>query len=328
MRMSPGQPGQSGLPSETSGAARLPRRPRPTLHALAVAALGIASLGLVSCGRWDAHMALKNGNHLYKEGKFERAIATYAQIPPGVPQRVQSAFATGYAHMAQYRFGSKHPKDREHAAKAVVAFEEFLKIRPPEAKIDEHNPDPEKVEEWILTLLVDAEHYDEAIARMKHALEKKPNDPALLRGLASTYDKWGKPTLALGNFQQWAKFFPTDPAPQVAIAAYCWNLSYRQATNLEPLERNRWVDNGLAASDAALKMKPDHFEALTYKNLLIRERAKLRIDPDQVAVLLKDANVLLQKAKELREKAKAEEEAAKAKAAPSPAAKTSPGKTT
>ena len=88
---------------------------------------------------------------------------------------------------------------------------------------------------------------------------------------------------------------------------------------MDPLERNRWVDNGIAAVDAALKIDRDHFESITYRNLLLRERAKLRTDPDEVAVLLKEANDFLQRAKEIREKRKAEEDAAKAKASPAPA---------
>src|SRR5207247_2446125 len=129
-----------------------------------------------------------------------------------------------------------------------------------------------------------------------------PNEMALLGGLASVYDKWGKPATVLLYRQQQAALLPEDPAPKASIAAFCWNMSYRQGTTMDPLERNRWVDTGLEAAAAALKLKPDHLDGLTYKNLLLRERAKLRIDPDQVAALQAEATKLLSEVNEMRKK--------------------------
>lgn len=290
------------------GAARIGR-------AIVLVLLAPAVLG---CGRFNARMELKKGNAKYKEGKFAKAVEFYARVPPEVPERVQAALNTGYAYMADYRFGSKHEKDRAAAQNAVTAYEEFLKIRP-EKSGDASLPEVGKVEDWIVTLLVDSERYDDAVARLKKGLESKSNDPALLRGLATTYDKWGKPTVALEYFQKWAKEFPKEPSPAIAIAAYCWNMSYRQSAGMEPLERNRWVDHGIHAAEAGVAIRADSNESMEYKNLLLRERAKLRTDPDEVAQLVRQAADLLAQAKAIRYKRKAEEDAAKAKASPSPA---------
>ncbi len=293
---------------------------RPHRRAARSPRLGVvlaASVLFVSCAGFDARMALKNGNQLYKEGKYAKAVAAFEKVPPATNSRLRAALGTGYSYMAQYRFGSKKDIDRELAQKAVAAFNEYLSLLTPKALKDQSLPNRDKVEEWIVTLLADADQYEQAIARLEDNLKTKPNDPALLRGIASTYDKWGKPTRALEYFQKWAATFPSDASPQVAIAAYCWNMSYRMGTNMDVVERNRWVDNGLTAADAALRINPNLFEGLTYKNLLLRERAKLRIDPDQVAVLLRDANTILDQAKVIRQKQK-DEEAAKAKASPSP----------
>jgi len=279
-------------------------------------ALGLALFAL-GCGRFNARMELKQGNAAYKEGKFEKALAFYKDVPPGYPERVDAALNSGYTCMAQYRFGSTHEKDKQLAQEAVTAYDEYIRIRPP--RMDEKKYPPiEKIEEYIVTLLADSGRLEDAVTRLMGQLERKPDDPAILRAIAQTYDKWDKPTVSLEYYQKWSKLFPSNPDPGAHIAAYCWNMSYRRASTLEPIERNRWVDFGLEAADLAMKIKPDHVEAITYKNLLLRERAKLRIDPDQVALLVKDATVLLERAKELRKKAKEAEEAAKASASPSP----------
>jgi tetratricopeptide (TPR) repeat protein len=289
---------------------------RSRFLALAPAGAALALLPLLACGRFSARMELKKGNAAYVEGKYQKALDFYKNVPEEVPERAQAALNTGYAHMAQYRFGSKHPKDREHAKLAVESYEEYLKrktdLTPEDAAVRE------KVEEYIITLLADAEEYGAAIDRLQAQLGKKPNDPALLRGIASTYDKWDRPTKALEYFQKWSALFPNDSAPHTAIAAYCWNMSYRRGQLMAPTERNRWVDFGLDAAAKAVQVEPESVEAVTYKNLLLRERAKMRVDPDEVAVYMAEAKTLLERAKELRAKQK-EAEAAKAAASPSPA---------
>jgi tetratricopeptide (TPR) repeat protein len=278
-------------------------------------ALGLIAL-TAGCARFDSRMELKKGNASYKEGKFAKSIDFYDKVQEGIPERVMAALNTGYANMAQYRFGSSHEKDKELALKAVEAYDEYIKIRPADAD-DKHYPPTDKVDEYIVTLLADSGRFDQAVTRLEDQLKRKLNDPAILRAIAQTYDKWGKPTMALEYFQRWARLFPKDASPEAAIAAYCWNMSYRQGSTMDPLDRNRWVDFGVVAADAALAIDPNQVEAVTYKNLILRERAKLRVSPDEVASLMKDANVLLEKAKELRKKQK-EEEAAKANASPSP----------
>lgn len=274
--------------------------------------LAVSLLATVACGRFEARRQLKAGNRAYTDGKYPQAIEAYDKVSADYRDGARAALNTGYAHWKQYRFGSSHAIDREHAAKAVAAFDRYLKIRPAEEEDSDNFPGVEKIKERIITLLIDSERYEDAIARLEIELQGKPDDPALLRGIATTYDKWSKPTMAVRYYQKWSAKFPQEASPHVAIAAYSWNMSFRRSQELEPIERNRWIDIGIEAADAALKVDPEHFEGLTYRNLLLRERAKVRTDPDQVATLLKEANEVLARAKAVREKQKAAEEAAKA----------------
>ena len=63
------------------------------------------------------------------------------------------------------------------------------------------------------------------------------------------------------------------------------------------------------ALNKALQIKPDYFEALSYLNLLYREKAKIETDPAKKQEYTDTANKYLQQALELRsgaEKALAE----------------------
>jgi hypothetical protein len=54
-----------------------------------------------------------------------------------------------------------------------------------------------------------------------------------------------------------------------------------------------------------LALKPDYFEALTYKNLLLRSEALLEKDPAKQQQLIKQADQLRDKAQELQKQKQA-----------------------
>jgi hypothetical protein len=66
----------------------------------------------------------------------------------------------------------------------------------------------------------------------------------------------------------------------------------------------KYIQAGLGEVDKALALKPDYFEALTYKNLLLRSEALIEKDPAKQQQLLKQADQLRDKAQEIQ-KAKA-----------------------
>ena len=99
------------------------------------------------CARFEARAELKKGNAAYRAGKFEAALTAYDNVPGGTPARIRASLNAGYSHMAQYRFGSKHPKDRAHAAEAVQFFEEYLSTRPEKEPDSPEFPSAENIDE-------------------------------------------------------------------------------------------------------------------------------------------------------------------------------------
>ena len=57
---------------------------------------------------------------------------------------------------------------------------------------------------------------------------------------------------------------------------------------------------GIEAEDKALALNPDYFEALTYKNILLRMQANLEKDPAKQKQLISEADDLQNKAMESR----------------------------
>ena len=75
---------------------------------------------------------------------------------------------------------------------------------------------------------------------------------------------------------------------------------------------------GLGEADKALALKPDYFEALTYKNLLLRSEALLEKDPAKQQQLIKQADQLRDKAQELQKAKQAARGHARQRANPAP----------
>jgi len=72
------------------------------------------------------------------------------------------------------------------------------------------------------------------------------------------------------------------------------------------------IDEGLTSLDKALEIRPAYFDAMDYKNLLWREKAKFEKNAEEKAKLLQEADKISRDALQLRLKAQ-EEEAKKPK---------------
>ncbi|HYR46676.1 MAG TPA: hypothetical protein VER78_06690, partial [Thermoanaerobaculia bacterium] len=101
--------------------------------------------------------------------------------------------------------------------------------------------------------------------------------------------------------QKRAALEPKNPEPYVMIGVQAWDRSYH-FPDLDLPTRTRIVDQGLAALDKALKIKPDNFDALTYINLLYREKAKVEPDEAKRQELVATADRYREQALELRKK--------------------------
>jgi tetratricopeptide (TPR) repeat protein len=135
-----------------------------------------------------------------------------------------------------------------------------------------------------------------AIETFEKVLQKDPKNASAVAGLAGLYQ-------GLKNFDKSREYYkkqtemePTNAVPYYAIASTDWIVIRDKTHPLTDEEKAQAAEEGLQYVDKALERNPQYQEAMTYKNLLLREKAALTKDPAQQKALIEEANVWFQKA--------------------------------
>jgi tetratricopeptide (TPR) repeat protein len=265
-----------------------------------IACLPLAALLLVpslaGCQKIRARIELKKGNKLYQDEVYRDAIAQYQRGLDLDPSATFAWRSVGLAAMALFRPGGDAAENQKYASVAIDAFNKYLASYPKD----------EKVEEYLVTTLINAERYDEALSRLRQQAQLHPDKPAIQQAIVSTLAKAGR----LDEAYAWANAKGArDPQVFYSIAVACWSKSYNDPM-IDVAARARVVDTGMAAVEKALQLKPDYFEAMAYYNLLYREKAKLETDPEKAAEWTAKAEEWTKKAIAARDAQKAREAAA------------------
>lgn len=147
---------------------------------------------------------------------------------------------------------------------------------------------------------------EQAIEAYKKPVDMTPDDPLTYRQVASLLNKYGR----FDETMQWLgrarDVKASDPEGYYLIAVHYWDKVYRDP-DLSDADKKDYIQLGLEQLDSALEIDDEYVDALIYKNLLLREQAK--IEPAKKAELEAEANELRDRALALRE---AQEEAEKA----------------
>lgn len=264
---------------------------RRTSAILALIALAALSLG---CNKLKAKQEIKKGNEFFKAGQYQTALAAYQEALRLDPNEEKLQKNIGLAYMGMYQPGSKHPKDLEYATKAI----EHLKI------YAEAYPEDRRVREFVVSMYLATERYDDAIAFYQNLLEEDPKDVRAMQSLAQMYFKKGD----VDNALIWLRRrLENETSPEAKAEVYyfigvqAWDRSYN-FPDILPEERARIVEEGVDALNRALEIRPEYFEALSYLNLLYREKAKIDPDPARKQEYTDTANRYLQQALELRKR--------------------------
>lgn len=258
---------------------------------IAAALLLLTVVSLSGCRKIQARQEVKRGNEFFKSGNYPSALAAYENAERLDPAQEKLKKNIGLAYMAMYQPGSKHPKDVEFAAKAIENLKVYVAA----------HPEDKRAHEFLVSLYLSTDRYDDAIAFYQQRLQADPKDVKAIQSLAAMYFKKGDFDKGVEWLQKRAALEPQNPEGYVMIGVQAWDRSYHYP-DLDPASRTRIVEMGLENLDKALKIKPDSFEALTYINLLYREKAKIEPDPAKKDELIATAEKYRQQAMELRKK--------------------------
>ena len=243
------------------------------------------------CDKLKARMEVKKGNEFFKAGQYQAALASYQLAQKLDPSQKKLLRNIGMTYMAMYQPGSKHPKDLEFAGKAIENLKAYIVAY----------PDDKRAREFLVSMFLSLDRYDDAIAFYQDRLQADPKDAKAMGSIAAMYFKKGDFDKGVEWLQKRAAVEPDSTEPYLMIGVQAWDRSYHYP-DIDAATRTKIVDQGLEALDKILKKDPNNFDALTYINLLYREKAKVETDPAKQAEDIATAEKYREQALEIRKK--------------------------
>jgi tetratricopeptide (TPR) repeat protein len=276
----------------------------------AVVGLGIA--GSVACGQFSglkARKHFKDGNGLYQQQDYRRAAAEYEEAikadPVGIPEvyfflgnsydqlykpaRKGESINDGYLQDALKNYqlsveklkGSTEPnrvqlwkRSLQYLA-AVYATDKLNEPEKAEPVVKQLiDVDPKDVSNYtgLAKIYEDAGKLDEAEATLRQAEAAAPNDPGIASQIGEFYNRRGEFDKAMTAFEKMTQLEPNNPQNYYNLAVR-FEEKTRKDYTIKAAQKADYVKRGMAAVDKALEIRPDYFEALTYKGLMLRQAA-------------------------------------------------------
>jgi tetratricopeptide (TPR) repeat protein len=225
--------------------------------------VGLVLVG--GCTEVKARRQIQQGNKSYYDGNYERAITEYEGALGAKPDLHIGWYNLGLAHLALFSPGAKGPDNEKHAAGAIKAFNEYLKV----------DKNDTKARDYLLSTYMDSGHYEGAVDFFMKKLEENPSDPNIMAQLAQIYASAGK----FAEANEWHRKrvgVETSTDAKADVWYSIGVLSWRRLNNHGDVvgeERAKIADEGIAALEQADTIRKDHQATLTYLNLLYRERS-------------------------------------------------------
>jgi len=141
-----------------------------------------------------------------------------------------------------------------------------------------------------------------AIQTFDDVLKRDPNNVNALAQLASIYQNTHELQKSHDYYMKYAQLDASDPVPFYAIGSLDWIIVYDKNSPPPEDQQAKLIDEGLANLDKALALNPDYDDAMTYKNLLYREKARLADNEDDKKKLIAQADEWFNKSLEARKK--------------------------
>ena len=218
-------------------------------------------------------LAMKEGNLAYLRGDYETAIRYYEQAISTDPGRARVHLNEGYSFMALARASADSAQRREYADRAVSSFSLLLDPDVAPHPGEDGIPTQDRIENYVLTLLLDTQQREKAMRRLSVRLEQDPRDFAAMQLLSNLCVEMGDVQDALSWQERCLAARADLPEAHYSMGMFAWRLAhYDEVTDAQ--QRDAVIERGLQASSRALELRPRYFEALTCQNLLYREKAR------------------------------------------------------
>jgi tetratricopeptide (TPR) repeat protein len=141
-----------------------------------------------------------------------------------------------------------------------------------------------------------------AIQTFEDVLKRDPNNVNAIAGLASIYQNLVQLQKSHDYYMKYAQLDSNNAIPYYAIGSLDWAIVYNKNGPPPEAEQVKFIDEGLANLDKALALNPDYDDAMTYKNLLYREKARLASNEEEKKKLTEQADEWFNKSLDTRKK--------------------------
>jgi tetratricopeptide (TPR) repeat protein len=313
---------------------------RLTRFAVAALALSVFAAG---CGKYSisnirSAKAFQDANALYTKGDYAAAIPYYEASINFNPDLGYTYFFLGHSHeqlfkpakkddpnnlkhledaAKNYRMAAdklKNAKDdkelqvRRNAYEYLIAvygpdkLNDFQRAEPIARELIALEPQDSSTYRILGKLYEDQGRFDDAEKALLDAIAAKPNEALGYQTLASYYFRRGDFQKTIDACVKRAQAEPKNPEAWHTIGTY-----YQvKLMGDKRMPRAQGLDlslKGIEAEDKALALSPDYIDALTYKNILLRQQALYETSPAKQKALIEEADALFKRQTELRKKA-------------------------
>jgi tetratricopeptide (TPR) repeat protein len=307
-----------------------------TASATAAALVLGLSLAATGCGKYSmsalkAQKAYKQAVEYYKASDWKQAASNYEYTLQQNPNKVEAYFYLGNSYDNMYkpsRVGE--PENDSYMLKAIDNYQKAAERDPnPQMKKlaleylvaaygQEKLNAPEKAEPIVqrmiqmdpnepgnyfalMSIYEGVGRYDEAEVAIQKAISVKPNDATVYTTASGFYNRQGDFEKTMDSLKKAAELAPNDPQGFQLMATYYWEKVYKDH-RLTSVQKKQYLQEGLTATDKALALNPDYFDALSFKNLLLRLQGNEETDLAKRAAIYKQADQLRDRAIELQKK--------------------------
>ena len=308
--------------------------------AVPVLALGI-SVGAAGCGKYSisnirSAKAFQDANAMYQRSDWAGAAGRYEDAIHFNPDLGFAYFFLGHSYEQQYRptkkddqanvdhlrkaaenyrlavdkmKDAKDPKEqqvRRYAYEYLIAvygsdkLNDFAKAEPVARELIALDPTDPSSYRIMAKLYEDQGRNDDAERELLKAIDVRPSDPLGYQTLAGFYQKLGDFDKTINAWIKRAEVEPKNPEAWHTIGAYYQTKVFTDKRLSKAVALDLTL-KGLEAEDKALALSPDYYEAVTYKNILLRQEA-LYVDPAKAKALIAEADILQKRGIELRDK--------------------------
>src|SRR2546427_12051888 len=260
-------------------------------RASAFAALLILAAGFSGCNKLKARDLLNKGVAAFKGGQYDTAIEDFKQAKDLDPGLMNARLYLATAYASQYIPGAPSEQNIRLGTQAVNEFKEVLELDPNNlSAID-------GIGSIIFQMAgppYDPKKFEESKSYHKKHIDLKPNDP--------------EPYYWIGVID-WTLAFRANGELRAEYNKNNIKKQLKDADPLPPAVRAEYaakygslVDEGIAALQKAIQLRPDYDDAMAYLNLLYRRKADMVESAEERANLQKQADDLVDKVKEIKQK--------------------------